>query len=237
LTALPFTFDGVTPAVSKAHAIIGRPLTPLSVAGMHRRAVRRTFGVGANLGYSGFYHRNFGPYAYNRLGYGYHPVARAAVYGAAAYGAGWGGWGWRGAALGAAAVGTALGARSYYGYGYGYPAYGYGYGTGYGYPAYAVQPSMAQPPMEQPSMAQPSMAQPSIAEPSMAQPSMAEPSMAQPSMAQPSSYYASAYQTYQPVTSYGYGYGAAYAGPWTSYGYGYGALNPYRRLYGYYPRY
>jgi hypothetical protein len=75
LTALPFSFDGVMPAVSKAHAIIGRPLTPFSVAGMHRRAVRRTFGVGANLGYSG----NFGPYTYNRLGYG--------------YGAGWGG-GW-----------------------------------------------------------------------------------------------------------------------------------------------
>src|SRR6516165_1580007 len=84
LTALPFTFDGVTPAVSKAHAIIGRPLTPFSVAGMHRRAVRRTFGVGANLGYSGYYHRNFGPYAYNRLGYGY----------GAGWGGGWGGRGW-----------------------------------------------------------------------------------------------------------------------------------------------
>ena len=48
LSALPFTFDGVTPAVSKAHAIVGRPLTPMSVAGVHRRAVRRTFGVGAN---------------------------------------------------------------------------------------------------------------------------------------------------------------------------------------------
>jgi hypothetical protein len=124
LTALPFTFDGVTPAVSKAHAIVGRPLTPMSVAGVHRRAVRRTFGVGANLGYRGYYHRNFGPYAYNRWGYGYHPVARAAVYGAGwrrswnrplyayagpayrpvaraafygagVYGAGWrGGWGW-----------------------------------------------------------------------------------------------------------------------------------------------
>jgi hypothetical protein len=82
LTALPFTLDGVTPAVSKAHAIVGRPLTPMSVAGVHRRAVRRTFGVGANLGYRGYYHRNFGPYAYNRWGYGYHPVARAAVYGA-----------------------------------------------------------------------------------------------------------------------------------------------------------
>ena len=35
--ALPFTFDGVTPTISEAHAIIGRPLTPLSVAGVHRR--------------------------------------------------------------------------------------------------------------------------------------------------------------------------------------------------------
>jgi hypothetical protein len=93
-TALPFTFDGVTPAVSKAHAIIGRPGTPMSFAGVHRRAVRRTFGVGANLGYRGVYHRNFGPYAYHR-----HPVARAAVYGATAYGAGWGG-GWGSAAPG-----------------------------------------------------------------------------------------------------------------------------------------
>src|SRR5215471_11544989 len=94
-TALPFTFDGVTPAVSKAHAIIGRPGTPMSFAGVHRRAVRRTFGVGANLGYRGVYHRNYGPYAYHR-----HPVARAAVYGATAYGAGWGGGGWGSAAPG-----------------------------------------------------------------------------------------------------------------------------------------
>ena len=36
-SALPFTFDGVTPAVSKAHAIIGRPGTPMSLAGVHRR--------------------------------------------------------------------------------------------------------------------------------------------------------------------------------------------------------
>src|SRR5215467_12235851 len=41
LTALPFTFDGVTPTVSKANAVIGRPLTPGSVAGVHRRAMRR----------------------------------------------------------------------------------------------------------------------------------------------------------------------------------------------------
>ncbi len=88
-TVLPFSFDGVTPTLSKAQAIIGRPLTPLSAAGVHRRAVRRTFGVGANLGYRGFYHRNIGPYAYHR----FHPVARAAVAGAA-WNGGWGTWGW-----------------------------------------------------------------------------------------------------------------------------------------------
>ena len=116
-TALPFTFDGVTPTVSKAHAIIGRPLTPMSVAGVHRRAMRRTYGVGANLGY--------------------HPVARAAAYGAAAtgagyYGARYGGWGGYG-------YGTGYSYPSYgygYGTGYSYPGYGYGYGTGYSYPGY-----------------------------------------------------------------------------------------------------
>ena len=77
-TALPFTFDGVTPTVSKAEAVIGRPLTPGSIAGVHRRAMRRTYGVGANLRY--------------------HPVARRAAIAAAAtgagyYGAGYGGWG------------------------------------------------------------------------------------------------------------------------------------------------
>jgi len=86
VTALPFTFDGVTPTVSKAQAVIGRPLTPGSIAGVHRRAMRRTYGVGANLRY--------------------HPVARRAAVAAAATGAGyygagyggwsggWGGWGW-----------------------------------------------------------------------------------------------------------------------------------------------
>ena len=113
-TALPFTFDGVTPAISKAHAIIGRPGTPMSFAGVHRRAVRRTFGVGANLGYRGFYHRHYGAFAYRRHVAFHRPVIRRPVVAAAAVGAG------------------------YYGagYGYGYPAYGYGYGTGYSYPAY-----------------------------------------------------------------------------------------------------
>jgi len=99
-TALPFSFDDVTPTVSKAYAEIGRPLTPMSVAGVHRRAMRRTYGVGANLGY--------------------HPVARAALYGAAATGAGY---------YGAGYITPAYG----YDTGYNSPAYGYGYGTGYGY--------------------------------------------------------------------------------------------------------
>ena len=94
-TALPFNFDGVTPTVSKAHAIIGRPLTPFSVAGVHRRAVRRTYGIGANLGYSGYYHRNFGPYAYNRFGYGGGYGYGYPSYAGLGWGGyGWGGWGW-----------------------------------------------------------------------------------------------------------------------------------------------
>src|SRR6516162_11468298 len=120
-TALPFTFDGVTPTVSKADARIGRPGTAMSFAGVHRRAMRRTYGVGANLGC--------------------HPVARAALYGAAAtgagyYGAGYGGWGGYG-------YGTGYSYASYgysYGTGYNIPGpfadwrpgyYSYGYGTGY----------------------------------------------------------------------------------------------------------
>jgi len=106
-TALPFTFDGVTPTVSKAYAIIGRPLTPFSVAGVHRRAVRRTFGVGANLGYRGFYNRNFGPYAYGAApgwgggwgwgggsgGWGWQRPSLYAYAAAPGWGGGWGGWG------------------------------------------------------------------------------------------------------------------------------------------------
>jgi hypothetical protein len=123
-TALPFTFDGVTPTVSKAHAIIGRPLTPGSFAGVHRRAMRRTYGVGANLGY--------------------HPVARAAALGAAAagagyYGAGYGGWGggWRGwgggrgglyAYAGAAPGIAAAGAAPMVGAAFCYPTFDYSTG-------------------------------------------------------------------------------------------------------------
>jgi hypothetical protein len=89
--ALPFTFDGVTPTVSKAHAIIGRPLTPGSFAGVHRRAMRLTYGLGWRRGAG-------------------HPLARAAVVGAAAAGAGWGGgWVWAAAGVvGAAATAVSM---------------------------------------------------------------------------------------------------------------------------------
>jgi hypothetical protein len=93
-TALPFTFDDDMPTVSKAHAIIGRPLTPMSVAGVHRRAMRRTYGVGANVGY--------------------HPIARAAAVGAVAAGAGY-----YGARYGAWGGGYGYGAPSYAGVGWG----------------------------------------------------------------------------------------------------------------------
>ena len=106
----------VSLSLDSAVARIGHPLTPMSVAGVHRRAMRRTYGVGANLGY--------------------HPVARAALYGAAATGAGYygAGYGW-----GGYGYGTGYGYPAYgygYGTGYSYPSYGYGYGTGYSYPAY-----------------------------------------------------------------------------------------------------
>ena len=102
----------VSLSLDSAVARIGHPLTPMSVAGVHRRAMRRTYGVGANLGY--------------------HPVARAALYGAAATGAGYygAGYGWGGYG---------------YGTGYGYPAYGYGYGTGYSYPSYGYGTGYSYP--------------------------------------------------------------------------------------------
>ena len=125
-TALPFTFDGVTPTVSKAQAVIGRPLTPGSIAGVHRRAMRRTYGVGANIGY--------------------HPVARRAALAAAATGAGYygagyggwgGGWGWNRPLFASARVGTFGG----FGGGSGLlipgmGGYGFGLGGAFCYPTF-----------------------------------------------------------------------------------------------------
>jgi hypothetical protein len=59
-----------------ASAVIGRPLTPMSVAGVHRRAERRAYrrgyyGYGA---YNNPYRYTYGtsrPYSYSGYGYGY----------------------------------------------------------------------------------------------------------------------------------------------------------------------
>ena len=66
--------------VTKAQAIIGRPATPMSYAGVARRTTRReAYGTGAYGGYRGY-------------GYGAGAVGAAAegaaAYGAATYGAG-----------------------------------------------------------------------------------------------------------------------------------------------------
>jgi hypothetical protein len=76
--------DGVSPIpsgsfVTKAYAIIGRPATPMSYAGVARRTTRRdAYGVGA---YGGGY-RGYGAAAVGAAAVG------AAAYGAATYGAG-----------------------------------------------------------------------------------------------------------------------------------------------------
>jgi hypothetical protein len=74
-----------------ASAVIGRPLTPLSVAGVHRRAERRAYrrgyyGYGAYnnpyrygygtyqpYSYSGYGYRTYQPYSYSGYGYAYQP--------------------------------------------------------------------------------------------------------------------------------------------------------------------
>ena len=66
--------------VTKAHAIIGRPATPMSYAGVARRTTRReAYGVGAYGGYRG--------YGYG-AGAGGAAAVGAAAYGAVTYGSG-----------------------------------------------------------------------------------------------------------------------------------------------------
>jgi hypothetical protein len=50
MVASVLSFVPVTFTVNDAQARIGRPFTPFSVAGMHRRHVRRAFVAGAALG-------------------------------------------------------------------------------------------------------------------------------------------------------------------------------------------
>ena len=66
----------VSLSVDSASAVIGRPLTPLSVAGVHRRAVRRAYRHGYyGHGYGGAYYHPYryayGTYRPYNYGYGY----------------------------------------------------------------------------------------------------------------------------------------------------------------------
>jgi len=86
---------GLTLSVDKARARIGHPLTPGSVAGVHRRVERRAY----RRGYYGGGYGHYG-YGYHRYGYGYRPYGyygyrRYGYYGRPYYG-GWFGRGWVG---------------------------------------------------------------------------------------------------------------------------------------------
>jgi hypothetical protein len=107
LTAAPFSLQWsqktVTLSLDSADARLGRPLTPMSVAGVHRRAYRRAvygaaaYGVGSYYGASGYPGYSYGRYGYPAYGYG-------------SYASGYRGYGY----------------RSLYATAAGYPGYGYG---------------------------------------------------------------------------------------------------------------
>jgi len=87
---------GLTLSVDKARARVGHPLTPGSVAGVHRRVERRAYRRGY-YGGGGYGHYGYG---YHRYGYGYRPYGyygyrRYGYYGRPYYG-GWFGRGWFG---------------------------------------------------------------------------------------------------------------------------------------------
>ena len=103
LTAAPFSLQWsqktVTLSLDSADARIGHPLTPFSVAGVHRRAYRRAvYGTAAAYGVGSYY----GASGYPGYSYGYP----ASGYGS--YASGYPGYGYRSL------------------YATGYPGYGYG---------------------------------------------------------------------------------------------------------------
>ena len=114
LAAAPFSLQWsqktVTLSLDSADARIGRPLTPLSVAGVHRRAYRRAvygaaaYGVGSYYGAYGYPGYSYGSYGYPAYGY----RSYASGYGYGSYASGYG-----------------YGHRSLYAFA-GYPGYGYG---------------------------------------------------------------------------------------------------------------
>jgi hypothetical protein len=116
LATAPFSLQWsqktVTLSLDSADARIGRPLTPMSVAGVHRRAYRRAaygaaaYGVGSYYGASGYSGYSYGRYGYPAYGYGSY----GSGYGYGPYASGYPGYGY----------------RSLYATAAGYPGYGYG---------------------------------------------------------------------------------------------------------------
>lgn len=126
--SLQFSQDGVSVSLDKANAVIGRPLTPGSVAGVnrrvHRRAARRAYHYDAAAGTATPYeNQNWGNWNGAGPGYG---VARAAVAASTPYNNGnWGYWNGAGPAYGVTAAGPAARAAvarvGYYGVNRAYP--------------------------------------------------------------------------------------------------------------------
>jgi hypothetical protein len=96
LTAAPFSLQWsqktVKLSLDSADARIGRPLTPLSVAGVHRRAYRRAaygtaaaVGVGSYYGASGYPGYSYGRYGYPSSGYGSYSASGYPGYGYGGY--------------------------------------------------------------------------------------------------------------------------------------------------------
>ena len=84
LTAAPFSLQWsqktVALSLDSADARVGRPLTPMSVAGVHRRAYRR--GAYGTAAYGSSYYATVNP-AYNYGGYyrpGYRAAGRVAIH-------------------------------------------------------------------------------------------------------------------------------------------------------------
>jgi hypothetical protein len=114
LAAAPFSLQWsqktVALSLDSADARIGRPLTPLSIAGVHRRAYRRAVYGAAAYGVGSYY----GAYGYPGYGYGSYGYP---AYGYRSYASGYG--------YGSYASGYGYGHRSLYAFA-GYPGYGYG---------------------------------------------------------------------------------------------------------------
>jgi hypothetical protein len=136
LCAAPFSLQWsqktVKLSLDSAEARIGRPLTPFSAAGVHRRAYRRAvygtaaaYGVGSYYGASGYPGNSYGSYGYPAYGYG-------------SYASGYSGYGYGSYASGYSGYGYGSYASGYPGYGY-RSLYAFGGNPGYGYGGWAAR--------------------------------------------------------------------------------------------------